>query len=208
MEPAVEYCYMCGAVATTVEHAPPKCLFPEAKDTPGADFRKNLITVPSCIEHNCSKSSDDEFLMVSIAGIVGNNSIGYHHATGKVDRALRRSSYRLLNKVFHKKEILRIEKEDNEFIDFIIGTPDYARLKRCFNSMLTQYIDITSGTASLANPRLNWASCIAQTRTPEHSTLLSNTRWRLSLRENQSTAKTEECFTTSSPSQTSMEYFY
>lgn len=135
MEPAVEYCYMCGAVATTVEHAPPKCLFPEAKDTPGADFRKNLITVPSCIEHNCSKSSDDEFLMVSIAGIVGNNSIGYHHATGKVDRALRRSSYRLLNKVFHKKEILRIEKEDNEFIDFIIGTPDYARLKRCFNSI-------------------------------------------------------------------------
>lgn len=126
---------MCGAVATTVEHAPPRCLFPEAKDTPGLDLRKNLITVPSCVEHNCAKSTDDEFLMVSIAGIVGNNSIGYQHARGKVDRTLRRSSYRLLNKVFHKKEIIRVEKEENDFIDFIIGTPDYARLTSCFYSI-------------------------------------------------------------------------
>src|SRR5690606_38612967 len=94
-----EQCYMCDEVATSVEHVPPKCLFPEIKDS-GVDLRVNLITVPSCEEHNCKKSHDDEFLMVSIAGMLGNNSIGYQHYNGKIQRALRRTSYKLLEKVF------------------------------------------------------------------------------------------------------------
>lgn len=38
-------CYCCGLEATTREHAPSQGLFP-----PG--YRKNLITVPSCVVHN------------------------------------------------------------------------------------------------------------------------------------------------------------
>jgi hypothetical protein len=54
---------MCDEPATTKEHVPPKCFFPEQKDTPkGLDYRRNLITVPSCDEHNCKKSGDDEYL--------------------------------------------------------------------------------------------------------------------------------------------------
>ena len=58
-------CYMCDSYAVTVEHVPPACLFPEKKDSKDIDFRKNLITVPSCEIHNSKKSDDDEFLMFS-----------------------------------------------------------------------------------------------------------------------------------------------
>lgn len=125
-----EQCYMCTKTATSVEHVPPKCLFPEFRDS-GADYRINLITVPSCDEHNEKKSEDDEFLMVSIAGILGNNSIGYEHYKGKVERALRRSSYKLLKKAFIKGNIFRVV-DKNKFIDILWGTPDYTRLLKCF----------------------------------------------------------------------------
>ena len=78
-------CYMCGGAITSMEHVPPKCIFPESKDMEGENYRNNLITVPSCDIHNSHKSYDDEFLMVSLAGIFGNNSIGYRHKLGKVD---------------------------------------------------------------------------------------------------------------------------
>jgi len=47
-------CYMCSAPATTREHAPPQCFFPEG-------LRENLITVPSCAEHNNGNSEDVEY---------------------------------------------------------------------------------------------------------------------------------------------------
>ena len=129
----IEHCYMCEQLSTSREHVPPKNLFPEEKDV-GEDFRKNLVTVPSCDLHNASKSKDDEFLMVSLAGIVGNNSIGYKHGLTKVDRAFRRSAGRLLDKVVvKKKKIHRFEIESNKFFDVIWGTPDVIRLKKCFD---------------------------------------------------------------------------
>ena len=89
-----EYCYWCGAIATTREHVPPKCLFPEGKDINGiisGSYRKNLITVPSCDMHNLSKSNDDEYLMACLASRVGNNAVAYIHTCTKVRRALDRS---------------------------------------------------------------------------------------------------------------------
>lgn len=56
-------CYFCDAPATSREHVPPQCLFPESKDLPaGENLRLNLIKVPSCDEHNGGKSDDDAFL--------------------------------------------------------------------------------------------------------------------------------------------------
>lgn len=52
-------CYMCDLSATSVEHVPPKCMFPEFKDAK-VDLRRKLITVPSCDDHNAKKSRDDE----------------------------------------------------------------------------------------------------------------------------------------------------
>ena len=56
-------CYMCDNIATSHEHVPPQCLFPKMKEIDnGKDYRKSLIRVPSCDEHNSKKSSDDEYL--------------------------------------------------------------------------------------------------------------------------------------------------
>jgi len=130
--PDQDFCYMCRAKATSKEHVPPKCIFPEGKDMDGGDYRKHLVTVPSCEKHNSQKSKDDEFLMVSLAGIFGNNSIGYMHKFGKVDRAIRRSSKRLLDKVFIKKKHYLFEADNNKFYEVIWGTPDQGRLEKCF----------------------------------------------------------------------------
>jgi hypothetical protein len=132
-----ERCYMCDSCASSREHVPPRNIFPESRDVGGENYRINLITVPSCDLHNFAKSHDDEFLMVSLAGIIGNNSVGYKHKLGKVDRAIRRSSNRLLDKVLlKKKEIHRIELEGNKFIDVIWGTPDIERLGKCFDHIV------------------------------------------------------------------------
>jgi hypothetical protein len=91
---------MCDSPAATREHAPPKCLFPEAKDLEdGRDLRKNLIAVPSCAEHNPRFSKDDEyFFAVVVSNIEGNANKERQFAT-KLIRALRRRPV-LVNTVF------------------------------------------------------------------------------------------------------------
>jgi hypothetical protein len=64
-------CYMCRLPATGDEHVPPKCIFPKE-----AKYRVNLITVPSCDEHNLRKSHDDEYLKFLVAGTAGVNALG------------------------------------------------------------------------------------------------------------------------------------
>jgi hypothetical protein len=82
---------MCESVGATREHSPPRCLFPESKDLEdGADLRKNLITVPSCADHNPKLSKDDEyFLVIAVSNWEGNARQG--EQSNKVVRALRRS---------------------------------------------------------------------------------------------------------------------
>lgn len=99
-----EICYWCGRLATSREHVPPKCLFPENKDVKeiyDQSFRNNLITVPSCDEHNMEKSHDDEYLMACLSGRVGNNGIAYIHNATKVRRARDRNP-----------NIIKVEKDD------------------------------------------------------------------------------------------------
>lgn len=52
-------CYVCGREATTQEHVPPRCFFPR-----GAG--QQLLTVPSCPEHNNAKSHDDQYVLAHI----------------------------------------------------------------------------------------------------------------------------------------------
>jgi hypothetical protein len=84
---SAEECYACEAPGTTREHVPPLCLFPERKDTPDRnDFRKNLITVPSCADHNASKSSDDWYLLWVLSTNVVANEVGMRQAMTKLGR--------------------------------------------------------------------------------------------------------------------------
>jgi hypothetical protein len=126
---------MCDSPASSREHVPPRCIFPEQKDIPEKSLRAALITVPSCDTHNSKKSADDEFLMVSLGGILSNNSIGYRHKMTKVNRAIAKSSNRLLDKAFTERKHFVVRLEENKFIEVIRGTPDFTRLKKCFEQI-------------------------------------------------------------------------
>jgi hypothetical protein len=56
-----EGCYNCGEPATTSEHAPPDCFFPDR-------YRTGLLRVPSCHVHNTSLSKDVEYVRNVISG--------------------------------------------------------------------------------------------------------------------------------------------
>lgn len=85
----MDKCYRCDAEATTVDHVPPKCLFPEAKDLPdGVDYRKKLITVPACKLHNCDRSKDDEYLLCVLVSSFENNEAARDHFGTKILRLL------------------------------------------------------------------------------------------------------------------------
>lgn len=85
-------CHMCDREYTSDEHSPPKCLFPESRDTEdGVDHRRNLITVPSCDAHNSGKSQDDEYLLHVLAASYTSSPIGLNQFITKVRRAFERS---------------------------------------------------------------------------------------------------------------------
>lgn len=65
------------------------------------------------------KASDDEFLMVSLAGIIGNNSIGYSHKYSKVNRGIIRSSYSLLKQAVKNQRWYVVKFGPNKFIDVV-----------------------------------------------------------------------------------------
>lgn len=129
-------CYFCGNESSGKEHVPPQCLFPESKDVGGLNLRKNLITVPSCDLHNQSKSHDDEFLMVSMAGIINNNKIGVQHFYTKVNRVLKRKEKDFLNKqILRNLKHITVPTVDNKYKVATMGYPNYERLVKCFESI-------------------------------------------------------------------------
>ena len=124
-----EKCYACGSPTTSREHVPPKCLFPTEL---GVNLRKNLLTVPSCDKHNIQKSDDDEFLLASLAGIIGCNDVGMAHKFTKVDRAIRRSGGRILKKALKEQRVDMFATKNGTQINITWGTPDLKRLNACF----------------------------------------------------------------------------
>lgn len=80
-------CYMCDQTVVGVEHVPPRCLFPKAKDLPnGLDLRKNLITVPSCADHNSEKSREDQYFLNVITSLESINDVGREHYSRQIRR--------------------------------------------------------------------------------------------------------------------------
>lgn len=129
----VEKCYMCEDVATSKEHVPPRCIFPEKKDMPDYNYRKNLITVPSCERHNTSKSTDDQFLLLSLARMVGNNAAGFVHGSTKATRTLNRTPH-VIESIFKNKKEVTIDFAGTPR-DFVVGHPDTQRLVSCFEKI-------------------------------------------------------------------------
>ena len=83
-----ETCYACDAPATGDDHVPPKCIFPEEDR-----YRKNLIKVPSCDEHNQRKCKDDEYLKFILTSAGGMNELAGSIFGGSVMRMFDRSPH-------------------------------------------------------------------------------------------------------------------
>lgn len=85
------HCYACAKPERNREHVPPRCLFPEAGDSvDGSDYRKNLITVPACVEHNLTKAGDDEYLLYVLSTSITSNAIALAQVRTKLMRAIAR----------------------------------------------------------------------------------------------------------------------
>lgn len=126
-------CYMCENEATSREHVPPRCLFPESKDVKGINLRKDLIIVPSCEIHNSQKSQDDEFLLIALTGAVCNNYTAYQHTKTKVNRAVRRKSQGFLGKAILKNmKSISVKIIDDIEYPVLVGEPDLKRFRNCF----------------------------------------------------------------------------
>jgi len=123
---------MCNEPAISREHVPPLCLFPEEKDIPNFNFRKNLITVPSCEQHNGKKSKEDEYLMAGLAGVVGNNYLGLYHTCTKVKRGLEKSGVNYENLVLTNPRKMNVELNDGKEHEVFLGLVDNQRLENCF----------------------------------------------------------------------------
>lgn len=128
-------CYMCDKDATTVEHVPPKCIFPEIKDTNGIDYKKNLITVPSCEEHNNSKSTDDTYLRDILTMVVTSSALGKLQFDKKT---MKQASLRpaLMNNMLENSAPYKVSFDDGATKQDTIGIRvDDERLQNSFECM-------------------------------------------------------------------------
>ncbi len=89
-------CYMCGKQSTSKEHVPPQCFFPE-------DMRFNLMTVPSCPEHNEKTTKDDEYTRNYMTICYGNNAAASKQFENKVVKSF-------MNCDSLKKELAKCQK--------------------------------------------------------------------------------------------------
>lgn len=125
-----ETCYICGEAKCSVEHVPAKCFFP--KDSAS---RQNLITVPSCTQHNECTSKDDEYVRNVICMSIGTNAVAFKQFIDKVHKSLIHSPA-LANITFHNtKQVYLKEEENNDFQRTFAFKIDRDRFNRVMKKM-------------------------------------------------------------------------
>jgi hypothetical protein len=127
---------MCENKATSKEHVPPQCLFPEAKDLPpGVNLRKNLITVPSCDEHNSNKSKDDEYLRFCLSLNIANNDTAFSHFASKITRAMKLNPKTFEMFIRTKKPVIVIDNESEEASNTYMIKINTSRIQRSLDQI-------------------------------------------------------------------------
>lgn len=118
-------CYFCGSEATTREHAPPKLLF--------KGFECDSITVPSCIDHNCSKSGEDQAIVYALLSPLKN----YLRSNVKNKIKLTRDIKRAIKKAESSFKRTKRNVINTPFLEKTPGTvqriPDVSFLKKPMN---------------------------------------------------------------------------
>ncbi|MCP5003260.1 MAG: hypothetical protein GY941_04810 [Planctomycetes bacterium] len=114
-------CYKCDSVSTSVEHVPPRCLFPQKKDLPErVDLRKQLITVPACDEHNTQKSKNDEYLLYILVMSIPANEVAKNQFLTKIVRAMEKNST-LIDQFLNVQKPVVVEDTHTSKVDSTIA---------------------------------------------------------------------------------------
>lgn len=110
-------CYCCEQTATTRDHIPPKCFFPEKKylSSNSPDYRSDLITVPSCSQHNNSRSSDDEYTALVIV-LNSKSDLAFTMCKSKWVNTLLRREGALGKRIFSTARRVRILSKKNSIL--------------------------------------------------------------------------------------------
>ncbi len=128
-----ETCYYCGEPETSTEHAPPKCIFPKAKDSSdGKNYGNNLIKVPSCDAHNTLKSKEDEYLLYVLAMSLPSNDVGINQFMTKISRAVQRKPKLLDRLLIEYKNVTVHDTENDKWQNTIAIKPEEHRLNSIF----------------------------------------------------------------------------
>jgi len=123
-------CYMCEKNSTSVEHVPPRCLFPAKKDLPeGIDLRKQLITVPACDEHNGQKSKNDEYLLYILVMSIPANEVAKNQFLTKIVRAIEKNPKLMTQFLNEQKPVVAEDTVTSEIDNTIAVKVDKERLE-------------------------------------------------------------------------------
>lgn len=147
-------CYMCDAPATSREHVPPKCIFPN-----DPHFRNNLITVPSCDAHNRRKSGDDELLRHVLAFAPGNNALALRVVEKGIMPSWEHRPYILETFL---PNLTRLKFGDPERIAFTIDIP---RFKASISAMVRGLFFADTDKKLLAELTVVWGALLNREHT-------------------------------------------
>lgn len=142
-------CYFCGEKATTIEHAPPKSLFPKDRNVIKEKF---LIKVYSCKKHNENFSTDDEYFAFVHASKRGNNDNEESPIHDKIQRALKRKPH-IVDTFFMNKSNTLIRNNKTGLYQYTWKFEiDYIRIKRVLNKIAKAIIKYEFGILVTSEP--------------------------------------------------------
>lgn len=129
-------CYACFREQTSVEHVPPRNFFPKKGDVDdGRNYRIDLITVPSCDEHNSEKSRDDEFLRMVFCSALGANSVAQLLATKPVARSIQRRPALASSMFMDARDVDVVDSATGQVHEAALAPLDRPRFNRALELM-------------------------------------------------------------------------
>lgn len=149
MKSSKKVCYYCEAIATTKDHIPPKCFFPEKKYLPSnsPDYRNQLITVDACSAHNNSRSSDDEYTAAVIV-MNSHSDLALAVFKSKWVQALLRREESLGKRIFFTAKNARVISQKNGVLipnETLAISYEMKRIERVIESIARALYYVESG---------------------------------------------------------------
>ncbi len=142
-------CYCCEQTATTKDHIPPLCFFPEKKYlfSNSIDYRSHLITVPSCSEHNNSRSRDDEYTAAVIV-LNSESELAFTIFKSKWVKTLLRREGVLGKRIFSTARSVKVTSKKNRVLipyETLAISYEMGRIERVMESIARGLYYLESG---------------------------------------------------------------